>query len=256
MTGALDGKLALITGSSSGIGRAVALLFAAEGARLLLVDQQAEPREGGPSTASCIEEQGGDVTQELGDVSSRATIDRIFTVADSMGGVDVLVNCAGILRRGPLLDVSEEEFDRVMAVNVRASFFVTQAAARQMVRQGRGGSIVHLSSVAGLRGSGGLSIYCASKGAVRLMSHAMADELGPFGVRVNVLHPGLIDTALNRIDVPILDTARGDEVVAAIPLRRVAQPEDVARAALYLASDASDYVTGTSLVVDGGMVRA
>jgi NAD(P)-dependent dehydrogenase (short-subunit alcohol dehydrogenase family) len=251
----LRDKLAVVTGSSSGIGRAIARRFAEEGARIVLADRQAEPREGGPTTESLISDTSGDVTFFPGDVTDATDRQSLFELAASLGGTDILVNSAGILRRGSFLDFAEADYDALMAVNVKASFFVAQAAARQMVASGRGGSIINLSSLAGLKGSAGLTGYCASKGAVRMLTHAMADELGPSGIRVNALHPGLIDTALNRIDVPILGTARGDEVVSTIPLQRVADPSDVADAALYLASPLSSYITGASLVVDGGMFR-
>jgi NAD(P)-dependent dehydrogenase (short-subunit alcohol dehydrogenase family) len=247
--------VAVVTGGSSGIGRAIAVRFAAAGATVVLSDRQEAPREGGPTTQSLVESAGGVATYIEGDVTDPAHINLLFDHAASLGGTDVLVNCAGILRRGAFLDFSEADYDALMAVNVKASFFVAQAAARQMTENGRGGSIINLSSLAGLKGSAGLAGYCTSKGAVRLMTMAMAAELGPAGIRVNALHPGLIDTALNRIDVPILDTPQGDEIVAGIPLQRVASAADVADAALYLASAMSSYVTGASLVVDGGMFR-
>jgi len=252
----LKDKVAVVTGASSGIGRAVAIRFAAEGARVVAADRQAEPREGGDSTEQVIARDGGSVVFHLGDITDADRREALFDLTASLGGVDVLVNSAGILRRGSFLQFSEQDFDDLMDVNVRASFFVAQAAAAQMVEHGRGGSIVNLSSLAGLKGSAGLTGYCTSKGAVRLLTYAMADELGVHGIRVNALHPGLIDTALNRIDVPILDTARGDDVIAAIPLRQAGAPEDVAEAAVHLASDASKYMTGSSLMVDGGMFRS
>jgi NAD(P)-dependent dehydrogenase (short-subunit alcohol dehydrogenase family) len=248
-------KIAVITGSSSGIGRAIALRFAAAGAKVVLSDRQEAPREGGPTTQSLVADAGGSATYAEGDVTDPSYVQSLFDAAASLGGTDVLVNCAGILRRGAFLEFTEDDYDALMSVNVKASFFVAQAAARQMSQSGRGGSIINLSSLAGLKGSTGLAGYCTSKGAVRLMTMAMAAELGAAGIRVNALHPGLIDTALNRIDVPVLDTPMGDEIVAGIPLQRAASPDDVADAALYLASAMSSYVTGASLVVDGGMFR-
>ena len=140
-----------------------------------------------------------------------------------------------------------------MDVNVRGVFFGTQYAARRMIEDGRGGSVINLSSVAGLEGSANYVTYCTSKGAVRLLTYATAAELGPEGVRVNAIHPGLIETTMTTDDVPIVGTDAGEAFVDRIPSRRFGTPEDVADAALYLASDLADYVNGESLIVDGGM---
>lgn len=255
--GLLDGKVAVVTGASSGIGRGIALAFAEQGAAVVVADRQAEPREGGTPTAEAITAGGGTATFARCDVTDGDDVDRALDAAEQLGGLDVLVNNAGILRPGPFLEFSMDAFDETMAVNVRAVFQACQAAARRMVA-GRGGSIVNLSSYAGFQGSAGIAAYAASKGAVRLLTYALADELGPHGVRVNAIHPGLIDTAINHIDVPVLDEAGepGDELRASIPLRRQAQPMEVGTAAVFLASDMASYVNGVSLPVDGGMFRS
>jgi NAD(P)-dependent dehydrogenase (short-subunit alcohol dehydrogenase family) len=141
-----------------------------------------------------------------------------------------------------------------MDVNVKGTFFGAQAAAERMVERG-GGAIINLSSVAGLEGSAGYATYCASKGAVRLLTYSLAAELGPEGVRVNAIHPGIIDTAMTTEDVPIIGSEAGEAYLDGIPSRRWGDPGDIADAAVFLASDAGDYVNGESLTVDGGMTN-
>jgi NAD(P)-dependent dehydrogenase (short-subunit alcohol dehydrogenase family) len=165
-----------------------------------------------------------------------------------------MVNNAGIFRGEDFLSVSEEEFDRLMDINVKGVFFGTQVAAERML-DGDGGSIVNLSSVAGLEGSGDFVSYCTSKGAVRLMTYATADALGPEGIRVNAIHPGVIETSMTTDDVPIIGGEEEEAFRQSIPSRRFGTPEDVADTALYLASGLSDYVNGESIVLDGGMVN-
>jgi NAD(P)-dependent dehydrogenase (short-subunit alcohol dehydrogenase family) len=166
-----------------------------------------------------------------------------------------MVNNAGVFSGGDFLDATEADFSRLMDVNVKGTFFGAQAAAERMVEGGDGGAIVNLSSVAGLEGSAGFATYCASKGAVRLLTYSLAAELGPEGVRVNAIHPGVIETAMTTDDVPIVGTESGDDYLEDIPSRRFGDPGDVADAAVFLASAAGDYVNGESLTVDGGMTN-
>jgi NAD(P)-dependent dehydrogenase (short-subunit alcohol dehydrogenase family) len=252
--GLLDGKVAVVTGGSSGIGRAISLRFAEEGASVVVADRRNEPREGGEPTEALIAGSGGEARFVTCDVTRAAEIEAAMSAADELGGIDVLVNNAGIFTAHDVLAVTEADYDEMMDVNVKAVFFVAQAAAKRMVPRG-GGSILNLSSVAGLQGSGGFVVYCASKGAVRLLNHALAQELGPHGIRVNALHPGAIETSMLMTDVPIVGTEAGAELLRSIPLGRNGQPADVADAAVFLASDLSRYVTGTSLSVDGGLLR-
>jgi NAD(P)-dependent dehydrogenase (short-subunit alcohol dehydrogenase family) len=251
----LEGKVAVVTGGASGIGRAVSLRFASEGARVVVADVRRDPREGGTATDLVIQQLGIESRFVGCDVTKAADVETVMTAAEELGGVDVLVNNAGIFRSQNFLDVTKTDYDLMMDVNVKAVFFASQAAARRMVGKGSGG-IINISSVAGLQGQATRSLYCMSKGAVRLLTYALAQELGPKGIRVNVLHPGLVDTTMTTIDVQVIGFEEGDATIAKVPLGRVAQPEDIANGALYLASDLSAYVNGASLVVDGGLFCA
>ena len=255
MTALLDGKTAVITGGSSGNGRAIARTFADQGADIVVADIQQDPREGGEPTHELVEnETEANAAFIECDVTSKSDLEEAVAAADESGGVDVMVNNAGIFGAEEFFEVTEAEFDRMMDINVKGVFFGTQVAGERMVEQGSG-SIINLSSVAGLAGTGAYTTYCTSKGAVRLMTYATADLLGPEGVRVNAIHPGLIETKMTTEDVPILGTAEGEQFMEMIPSRRAGVPEDVADAALYLASEMSSYVNGESLVVDGGMTH-
>ncbi|MDS0297436.1 SDR family oxidoreductase [Halogeometricum sp. S1BR25-6] len=253
----LTDETAVVTGGASGIGRAISLLFAEEGCDVVVADVQEEPREGDEPTHERIEaETDASAAFVECDVSRYDDHLDAMDVADEFGGVDVMVNNAGIFRAETFLDEDDEVFDRTMDVNVRGVYYGARAAANRMVEDGGdGGSIINLSSVAGLRGSADFVSYCTSKGAVRLMTYALAARLGPEGVRVNAVHPGLIETAMTTDDVPIFGTDAEDAYTQSIPSRRSGTPEDVADVALYLASDLSGYVNGESLSVDGGMAN-
>lgn len=256
MSKLLEGRVAVVTGAASGNGRAIAIAFAAQGADVVLADIREDPREGGETTEARIRaETDARVRFVRCDVTSTADLAAAVAAADELGGTDIMVNNAGILTKQSVLDADEGTFARMMDVNVKSVYFGTQAAARSMVARGSGGAIVNLSSIAGMRGTGGYAAYCTSKGAVRHMTMALADELGPSGIRVNALHPGIIDTQMNVVDDPMIGTEQGEGYLQMIPLRRWGQPGDVADAAVYLASDLSGYVSGSSLVVDGGYLR-
>jgi NAD(P)-dependent dehydrogenase (short-subunit alcohol dehydrogenase family) len=252
----LDGRVAVVTGGASGIGRAICDAYAQFGATVVVADLQPEPREGGTPIVEHINEElpGKAVFVEC-NVTDRAQIDDAMSVAREHGGVQVMVNNAGVFAGTPLLDTGEEEYDRLMDINVKGLYFCAQAAAREMIDAGSGGSIINLSSVAGLRGISPFSIYCGTKGAVRLMTYALAEELGEHGIRVNAIHPGVIETTMTTSDVAILQGESEAEFLQQIPLGRFGGPEDLAGVALYLASDLSTYVSGASLVVDGGLSR-
>jgi NAD(P)-dependent dehydrogenase (short-subunit alcohol dehydrogenase family) len=257
MTDFLEDGAAVVTGGSSGIGRAISLAYAEAGADVVVADLQRasrDPEEDVPTTELVEEETDRSAVFVECDVSDPSDTEAAVAAADDFGGVTTMVNNAGVFRGEEFLAVSEDDFQSLMDVNVKGTFFGAQAAAERMVA-GDGGAIVNLSSVAVLAGSAGFATYCASKGAVRLLTYSLAAELGPEGVRVNAIHPGLIDTAMTTEDVPIVGSEAGEQYLEGIPSRRYGDPGDVADAAVYLASAAGDYVNGESLTVDGGMTN-
>lgn len=252
----LSGKTAVVTGAASGNGRAISLLFAEEGADVIIADIQEDPREGGDPTHERIEaETPASATFIECDVTDYEAMKTAVAAADEFGGIDVMVNNAGIFRAEEFLEEDDDIFDMIMNVNVRGTYYGSRAAANAMIENG-GGSIVNLSSVAGLEGSAEFISYCASKGAVRLMTYSLGSLLGSEGIRVNAIHPGLIETSMTTEDVPIFGTDEEEGFIGQVPTERGGTAEDVAKAALFLASDLADYVNAESLVVDGGMTNA
>jgi NAD(P)-dependent dehydrogenase (short-subunit alcohol dehydrogenase family) len=247
----LDGKTAIITGGAGGIGRATALLFAREGAAVSIVDLN---REAGAALASEISAGGGRANFEMADVTRAADCHRVMErAAKQFGDVHILFNNAGIIRRASVVDITEEDWDQVMAVNVKSVFLMSREVIPLMAKTGVG-SIINTASGWGLAGGARAAAYCASKGAVVLLTKAMAIDHGWQNIRVNCICPGDTDTAMLRGEARQLgeteDKFLSDS--AKRPLGRVGTAEEIAQAALYLASDASSFVTGTALVVDGG----
>lgn len=256
MSELLADKTAVITGAMSGNGRAIARRFAEYGGDIVIADIREQPRQETTPTHELIRDETDARARYVHcDVTDKDDLVAAMDAADEFGGVDVMVNNAGIFRAEEFLSVSEAAFDQLMDINVKGVFFGTQIAGQRMTDAG-GGSIINLSSVAGLEGTGEYVSYCTSKGAVRLMTYSTADALGPEGIRVNAIHPGVIETAMTTEDVPIIGTEQGEAFLESIPSRRFGRPEDVADAALYLASDLSSYVNGESLVLDGGMTNS
>ncbi|HZU42876.1 MAG TPA: SDR family oxidoreductase [Terriglobales bacterium] len=238
----LAGKIAIITGGSSGIGCATAHLFADRGARVIIADLNAPT-----SASSNVIFQKADVSDAM---DCRAVVER---VRREFGRLDILFNNAGIIRRASVLELDESDWDRVMAVNVKSMFLMSKFAIPLMTESG-GGSIINAASGWGLTGGPRAVAYCASKGAVVLLTKAMAVDHGAQKIRVNCICPGDTDTPMLRDEASQLgaDPEKFLADAAARPLRRVGRPEEIAEAVLYLASDASSFVTGTALVVDGG----
>jgi len=243
-------KIGLVTGAGSGIGRAIARRFAVEGVSLVLSDiSEAGLRE----TATLIAEAGGSTVSVVGDVSQRADADQMVKAAvDRWGRLDVVVNNAGITgsRQATLAHLTpDEEWDRVLAVNITGVFRVASAAIRQMLTQDSG-TIVNIASVAGFVPFPARAAYDASKGAVIAFTRALALDYAANHIRANAICPGMVETGMTRwrLDIPELH----QQVLDMTPWGRVGQPEDIASAAVYLASDEADFVTGHMLVIDGG----
>jgi NAD(P)-dependent dehydrogenase (short-subunit alcohol dehydrogenase family) len=249
--GEFTGKGIVITGAGSGIGRATALAFAEQGARLALLDVS----PAGLDETIRLADGGDHVALEC-DVSDPAAISRAFSLIDvDFGPVDVLVNNAGI--NPPVetsLDVDEAYFDRVMDVNSKGIFFCAQAAMRSMVPR-RSGVIVNLGSVSGMIGWGGSAVYSASKGAVLALTKALAIELAPYSVRVNAVAPGSVRTPMvqNNIDRAEDPDHAWERIAKIHPLGRPGEPQDIADAIMFLASSRSSFVTGSILTIDGGL---
>jgi 3-oxoacyl-[acyl-carrier protein] reductase len=244
----LADKIALVTGAASGFGAEIARTFAREGAKVAIFDLN---RDGAQAVASSI---GPAATAFPGDVTSandvRSCVERIVA---THGRLDIVVNNAGWTHRNqPMLGVNEAEFDKVYAVNVKSIYHMTHAVVPLMRRQG-GGCIINIGSTAGIRPRPGLTWYNGSKGAVNLMSRSMAVELAPDRIRVNCIAPVIGETALLESFMGLPDTPENRaKFIATIPLGRMSRPRDVANAALYLASDEADFITGVVLEVDGG----
>jgi len=250
-SGLLKAKVILITGGASGIGRATALLFAREGAAVMIADVI---EEAGQAVAQEIVGNGGRALFESADVTRAADCERMLNrVSREFGPIHVLFNNAGIIRRASILELSEEDWDRVMTVNVKSIFILSRQVIPLMAHAG-GGSIINMASGWGLAGGPRAAVYCASKGAVVLLTKAMAIDHGPQNIRVNCICPGDTDTNMLRNEAQQLGESSDNFLAEAArrPLGRVGKPEEIAQAALYLASDASSFVTGTALVVDGG----
>ena len=249
--GVLNGKVALITGAASGIGRATALLFAREGAAVAVVDVNEAK---GKAVAQKIVDEGGQAIFVHCDVTSAAECQSaVQQTVKQLGKLDILFNNAGIIRRASVVDTSEEEWDQVMAVNVKSVFLLSKYAIPIMIEAG-GGAIINTASGWGLIGGRDAASYCASKGAVVLLTKAMALDHGAQNIRVNCICPGDTDTPMLRNEAQQLGKPEEEFLAesAQRPLQRIGRPEEVAQAALYLASDASSFVTGIALVVDGG----
>ena len=241
----LSGKCALVTGANTGIGQAIAVALAEAGADVAVAGRS-EPAE----TLALIVAAGRTAVNIRADLSSIEPVGRVVDEAvDSLGGLDILVNNAGIIRRDDLLEFSETDWDAVMDTNLKSLFFLSQAAARVMVPQGHG-KIINIASLLTFQGGIRVPSYAAAKSGVGGVTKAMANELAPSGVQVNAIAPGYIAT--NNTAALQADETRNRQILERIPTGRWGRPEDIAGAALFLASSASDYVTGHVLAVDGG----
>ena len=251
MSGTLDGRVALVTGATSGIGEATAIAAAAAGARVMLTGRDADKAS---AVLRRIEEAGGTGAVILGDVARSSFCDEaVARTMSTYGRLDVLANIAGTMWRGDALDTDDEAWRRVMATNLDGTFFMARAAIRTM--KGTGGAIINLASTVGLVGTSGMPAYCASKGAVVNLTRALALDHATDGIRVNAVCPGAVDT-------PMLVSGHSgagnspDEVLernrTGIPQGRIPMPEEIARLIIFLASDDSLHITGAAISIDGG----
>ena len=250
----LESKVAIVTGGARGIGAAIAERFAAEGARVVIADIL------GPEAAATARALGRDAIAVTLDVTRRASIDAMVEqVSAAAGRIDILVNNAAVFDLAPLLEITEESYDRQFAINVKGLLFTLQAVAARMVKQGQGGKIVNFSSQAGRRGEALVAVYCATKAAVISLTQSAGLALIKHRINVNAIAPGVIDTPMwDLVDaqfaryenLPLGEKKR--QVGAAVPYGRMGLPQDIAGAAVFLASADSDYIVAQTLNVDGG----
>jgi NAD(P)-dependent dehydrogenase (short-subunit alcohol dehydrogenase family) len=250
----LDGRVAVVTGGAGGIGRAIAERYVLEGATVVIADRAIDQAE------TLAKRLGDRAVAVPLDVTNQASIDAmVATVAGRTHGIDILVNNAAVFDLAPVIEVSEERWDRLFAVNVKGLFFTLQAVARRMIAQGRGGKIINMASQAGRRGEALVSTYCATKAAVISLTQSAGLDLIKNGINVNAIAPGVIDTPMwTEVDAhfarhegrPVGEKKR--LVGAAVPYGRMGRPEDLAGAAVFLASADADYVVAQTLNVDGG----
>lgn len=244
----LSGKVAIITGAARGIGRACAERFAREGAKVVVADiDQARGQE----TAAAISEGGSETLFVACDVGDSVQVSGLITASvDAFGALDVLVNSAGILHNSDFLDVTEQDFDQVLRVNLKGPLLVGQAVARQLIDQGRGGAIVNLSSVGAVLAAPFQAAYNVSKGGVAQLTRVMALSLAPHGIRVNAVGPGTIGTDMTN-DL-LEDAALRRQILSRTPLGRIGDPAEVAAVVVFLASEEASYITGQTVYCDGG----
>lgn len=253
----LAGKVAIVTGGDQGIGRAIALRLAAEGADIALCYRS--NRAGAQEVVNCITgtdagvETGRRALAQQADVSDIEQTRNFITEAfDRFGSADILVNNAGLERRADFWEVSEEDYELVLNVNLKGVFFTTQAVVRHWITTKQPGKIINISSVHEELPFPHFASYCASKGGLKMLTRNLAVELAPFGITINSIAPGAIETPINK--ALLNDAAKLKSLLRNIPLKRLGKPEDVSGAAAFLASADADYITGTTLFVDGGLL--
>lgn len=248
----LNGKVAVVTGGNSGIGKAIVLELARQGASIV-IDYVSNPQ-----ATDDLEQQvtalGGQASGVEADVSQLADLERLIaTAVDRFGRVDIMVNNAGIEIRTSMLDTTEAQYDKVLAINLKSAFFGTQLAARQMIKQGTGGRIINITSVHEDWPMPGNTAYCLSKGGMRMLTRTAGVELAPHGILVVGVGPGAVATPINQSTME--DPALLEKLNSAIPLGRMAQPEEIATLVAFLAGPGATYITATTVFADGGIMQ-
>jgi glucose 1-dehydrogenase len=248
----LSGRSIVVTGGNSGIGKAIVLAMAAEGANVV-VDYVAH-EDATTQLIAQVEQAGGKAVGVEADITSSADLHRMMqTAVDSFGRLDVLVNNAGMETRQSLLDTTEEDYEKVMAVNMKSAFFASQAAAKRFIAQGDGGLVINISSVHEDWPMPGNIAYCVSKGGMRMLTRTAGVELGSHGIRMINIAPGAVDTPINAATTSDKEALK--KLEDAIPLGRLADASDIADVAVFLASGKASYMTSTTVVVDGGIMQ-
>jgi glucose 1-dehydrogenase len=248
----LEGKVAIVTGAGSGIGQGIAKRLGSEGAKVVIDFVGSEA--GADETRQAIQASGSQAVVVQADITQTADIQKLVDTAWSrFGSADILVNNAGMEKKSAFWDTTEADYDKVLAVNLRGPFFLTQAFVRRLRDARRPGRIINISSVHEDMAFPGFTTYCCSKGGLRMMMRNLTVELGPLGITINNIAPGAIQTPINK---SLLENKQElSALLANIPLARLGTPEEVAGAVAFLASDDASYVTGATLLVDGGLIR-
>jgi 2-deoxy-D-gluconate 3-dehydrogenase len=252
----LKGKSAIVTGGAAGIGQAIALRLAEAGAAVMIADIDFEAAK---QTARDIEAKGGRAQAVRTDVSSTSDAQQaVLASVKAFGGLDILVNNAGIYPRIPALEISEEIWDRVLDINLKGAFFCSQAAARQMIAAGGGGKIINMASLVCVHPWLCMTHYAASKAGLHMLTQSLALELAPHNILVNTVAPGIVVTpgtlaqAVSLLNEKPAGSEKPDNALARIAMGRIGEPDDIARVVLFLASSATDYMTGSLIMADGG----
>ena len=246
----LQGKRALVTGSSKGIGQAIAIRYAEEGADVV-INYNSDPK-GAEETLARIQATGRRGIAMKGDLGSVASVRALVEQGwQGLGGLDVLVNNAGVESHAPFWDVTESDYDKVLNINLKGVFFATQTFVNKLRADGRGGKVINISSVHEELPFPNFASYCASKGGLKMLTRNLAVELGPLGITINSIAPGAIETPINA--KLLSDPQKVAALTAQIPVGRIGKTDDVASLAVFLASAESDYATGATFTVDGGL---
>ena len=257
----LEGKVVIVTGGAMGIGKAIAIRLAEAGASIVIADLVAEKES--ESTLHEIRHKGGEVTYLQVDLSNSKNLQKVIdSTLKIYGDIHILVNNAGIYRYVSVLELTEELWDKTLNLNLKSVAFLSQLAANAMIAKKHGGKIINISSIDSLKPSGNLAQYDSSKGGVRMLTKAFAKEVGKFGITVNDIAPGGVNTpGVHKVsgnnaskEEQEASEKQIDQFMKSLPLARMGEPEDIANAALFLASDASNYMTGSTVVVDGGLL--